>query len=497
METANAPMVQEPNRSGLFSFGEWVIDLIPALKESVRIREEPEGVAFVNTKIGGYILVSPFEAFLLSLFDGTRTVENIVSIFKSLKNSPEDEKIQSDVYRFIQYRSEYVELIENPLKKGRVQIDPYIFLLKPNVFHKPERCCAPLAVDLYLTRRCNLNCVYCFADAKYQSNQTINDRYDEMSLDRINSLIDQIAEFEIKRITLTGGEPTLRPDLAEIIHRLMNNGIEVFLATNAYSMSDRLAQELKDSGLREVQVKLDAAHPEVQDRLSGVKGSYEKLIKGIETLKKHSFKVSVAAVVTSWNIKEIPEVIKICTDMEIDKVEPRIYTPGIWALHGRGGAYLNPSSNSILWLGQKIRELQEKYKDIIEIPLLDTSKFSVVKENEVPACPGLKSAIGILENGLVVPCELLADFSDDFIIGDANKQTLIDIWNSDKAERWALRKYPQVGEPCPSCDEFKRCKGGCPWKSLVAYGIWSADPYCVKAPNPTRVPFAAVSADKS
>ncbi len=469
--------------------------LIPVLKESVRVREEPQGGAFVNTKTREYILVSPFEAFILSLFDGTKTIEDIASLLKSLKNSPKEEEIQRDIYRFIQYRSEYIELIKNPLKKGRVQIDPYNFLLKPNNFHIPERCHAPLAVDLYITRRCNLNCIYCFADARYQGNQTISDRCNEMSHDRINFLIDQIAEFEIKNITLTGGEPTLRPELVEIIRHLTNYNIEVFLATNAYSMSHKLAQELRDAGLREIQVKLDAANPKTQDKLSRVKGSYEKLIKGIEILKKHSFKVSVAAVVTSWNIKEIPKLVEICADLGINKVEPRIYTPGIWALKGRGGAYLNPSSDSILWLDKKVRKLQDKYKDVIEISSLNTSKFRKVEKKEVPLCPGLKSAIGILENGLVVPCELLADFSDDFIMGDANKETLINIWNSEKAERWAFRKYPKVGEPCPSCDEFERCKGGCPWKSILAYGKWSSDPYCIKASHPTMIPFPEVLTD--
>ncbi|NJD76243.1 MAG: radical SAM protein [Candidatus Methanoperedens sp.] len=469
--------------------------MIPVLKENVRIKEEPQGAVFINTVSEKYTLASSFEAFILSLFDGTRSIEEVASLLKNLKNSPEERKIQNDILILVHEKREIIELIKSPLKKSRIQIDPYRFLLKPDIFKKPMRCNAPLAVDLYITRKCNLNCIYCFANAKYTDSQTRNYRCNEMRLDRINYLIDQIAELETKKIILTGGEPTLRPDLPKIIQRLSNYGIDVFLATNVYSMNDKLAKELRDSGLTKIQAKLDAANPKIQDKLSRVKGSYGKLIRGIKTLKKYSFKISVVSIATSWNIKEIPEVVKICADLGIDEFNPRIYTPGIWALHGRGGSYLNPSSNSILWLYQRIEELQEEYKGIMNVSSLETSTFCKKKENEVPACPGFISACTILENGLVVPCELVADFSNDFIIGDANKQPLIDIWNSEKAERWMLRKYPKIGEPCSSCNEFERCKGGCPAKSFIAYGKRSADPFCVKAPNPTVISFPEVSTE--
>lgn len=480
-----------------FSFGKEAIDLIPVLKESIRIREEPQGAVFINAESEDYTLASPFEAFIFSLFDGTRTVEDIASLLKSLKKAPEEREIRSDIYRFVQNKSIFIELIKKPLKKGRVQVDPYNFLLKPDVYKRPIRTHTPLAIDLYITRRCNLNCIYCFADAKYEANQTGGDRCDEMHLDRINSLIDQIAEMGIKKISLAGGEPTLRPDLAEIISRLINYGIEVFLPTNLFSMSDKLAQELIDSGIREVQAKLDAANPKTQDRLSRIGGSHAKLIKGIETLKRYSFKVSTVAVVTSWNIMEIPDVIRICANLGVNEVSPRIYRPGVWALHGRGGEYLNPSPESILWLEKKIRELQEKYKGIMKISSLNTSILHKKRESEVPRCPGFISTCTILENGLVVPCGTLLDFSNEFIIGDVKKEPLIDIWNSEKAERWVLRKDIEFGESCSLCDEFERCKGGCPWKSIVAYGKWVCDPHCVKAPKPTKIPFPEIPMEQS
>jgi len=402
------------------------IDLIPALRQNVIFREEPHGAILLNNtkdNYGKYLLISPFEAFIISFFDGTRTIRDISNLLTNLRNSPDEQTIQKDINSFIQQRNGFIELIKFPLKTGRIQIDPLKFLSKPNIFSRPTRSFKPLWVDLYITRECNLKCIYCFANAKFIGNKNRRER-SEVHRDRLYDLIYQIADLEIKRILLTGGEPTLIPYLPEIINLLITRNIEVILATNTYSMSDKLAQKLGESGLQEVQAKLDAATPKIQDKLSGIGGSLINLIKGIKILKQHSFKVSVASVATSLNIREIPQVIRICADLGVDAVSPRIYTPGIWALNGRGGSYLNPTPDSILWLEHKIADLKEVYKNSMEISSFESSMLNKKREKEVPRCPGFISSCAILENGLVVPCETLADFSNDFIIGNVNGKAI-------------------------------------------------------------------------
>lgn len=467
--------------------------MIPVIKNNVSIREEPQGAVFFNTESNKYILVSPLEAFILSLFDGTRTLHDIAMYIKNIKNAPEEKGILNDLYRLIQNKNEYIEFIQSPLKKSRIQVDPFDFLLKSgSLYERPNKLQSPVSIDLYVTKRCNLNCIYCFADAEYISKQSVNGQGKEMSLDMINNVIDQIAELGIKKTIVTGGEITLRKDLTEIIRRLRNYGIEVILPTNAYLMNDQLAKELKKLGIKKVQTKLDAAKPETQDKLSRVKGSYTRLINGIKTLKKYSFEISTVAVATAWNIYEIPEVIKICADLDIEEVNPRIYTPGIWALKGRGGAYLNPSSDSIIWLEKQIKKLQEEYKGKMRISSLDSEMLSNREDGEIISCQGGISNCTILHNGLVVPCEMLSDFCEDFIIGDVKNTSLYDIWNSEKTKKWAFRKDSTLGKVCLSCTELGKCKGGCPWKAIVSYGEWICDPYCFKAPNHTKIPFPKI-----
>ena len=71
----------------------------------------------------------------------------------------------------------------------------------------------PLSATLELTNRCNFNCVHCYI------NQPANDqvaKQRELTTDQVKKIIDDMAEVGVLFLTLTGGEPLLRPDFAEI-----------------------------------------------------------------------------------------------------------------------------------------------------------------------------------------------------------------------------------------------------------------------------------------
>ena len=466
--------------------------MIPALKHNVKLKENYNGALLIDNNNLEYKLISSLEAFLLALFDGKRTIDDIIDILIIMKGSPQRDDLEKEIYNYINNRRDLVEMISVP-DEGKSTIDPYKFLSKINMeFAPPKRLESPLSLCLYLTRRCNLNCVYCFANARYINNQGQNRDIQcyEMSLEKIKQVVDQMADIGIKSVTLTGGEVTLRPDLLEIIKHIGNYAIKIILPTNACLINDKLAQDLRKVGIYEIQTKLDAACPETQDRLSRVDGSYSKLISGIKNLKEYSFEVQTVSVISSWNINEIPKVIEILLDLEVDKIIPRIYAPGIYSLQGRGGAYLNPSKDSLIYIENIIEDYKKKYNG--KINSLDSYHLKKKVEKEVASCPAFISTCTILENGLVIPCEMLADTCDKFIIGNINIDKFMDIWNSHNAENWISRKNQSIGHLCTSCGELARCMGGCAWKAIVAYGDWTCDPTCIKAPIPTKIPFAGI-----
>ena len=115
-------------------------------------------------------------------------------------------------------------------------------------------------IRISLTQACNLNCIYCHAEGEKHPEQ-------ELSAEQIAEILRVAQSFGIRSVKFTGGEPLMRPDLAQII-RSVPPGMEVSLTTNATMLAER-AQELKDAGLNRVNVSLDTMDPERYRQIAG------------------------------------------------------------------------------------------------------------------------------------------------------------------------------------------------------------------------------------
>ena len=117
-------------------------------------------------------------------------------------------------------------------------------------------------MDLALTYRCNNDCAHCY-NARPR-------RYPELSTAEWKDSLDRLWEIGIPHVVFTGGEPTLRPDLPELIAHAERNGQITGLNTNGRRLKDpALVQALVDAGLDHVQITLeshDAANPRPHGR---------------------------------------------------------------------------------------------------------------------------------------------------------------------------------------------------------------------------------------
>lgn len=123
-----------------------------------------------------------------------------------------------------------------------------------------------------LTSRCNLRCIYCHAEGEVNPKE-------QMSTDEIAELMRVGAQFGIRSVKFTGGEPMLRQDLVDII-RSVPPGIESSLTTNGTLLAPKAA-DLKEAGLARVNVSLDTLRPERYRRITG-KDCLEDALEGID-----------------------------------------------------------------------------------------------------------------------------------------------------------------------------------------------------------------------
>lgn len=116
-----------------------------------------------------------------------------------------------------------------------------------------------------LTQRCNLRCVFCHMEGQPNSRA-------ELSLEQIVRVVRAGAECGIQRVKLTGGEPTMRRDLIDIVRALRPLVQELSMTTNGLRLEE-LAAPLAAAGLDRVNVSLPSLQPERYRELTGVDGA--------------------------------------------------------------------------------------------------------------------------------------------------------------------------------------------------------------------------------
>ncbi len=135
-----------------------------------------------------------------------------------------------------------------------------------------------------VTDRCNFRCTYCMPKEVFNSDYEFLRRDDLLSFEEITRVSKVFAEFGVKKIRLTGGEPLLRKNIPVLVEQLSSiEGIEdISLTTNGVLLTEKIAQQLKDAGLQRITVSLDALDDETFKAISDVSFHVDKILDAIE-----------------------------------------------------------------------------------------------------------------------------------------------------------------------------------------------------------------------
>ncbi|MFQ6118984.1 MAG: radical SAM protein, partial [Methanosarcinales archaeon] len=134
---------------------------------------------------------------------------------------------------------------------------------------------SPIALQLHLTRKCNLNCYYCGADEfrKKEKEQELNTK------EWVN-LLERLKEIQVFDVAFSGGEIFLRKDIFEILETAIKCKFpKMRLTTNGTLISDAVAKRLKSLNFKNIGISLDG-NKETHEQIRGA-GSFTKTIEGI------------------------------------------------------------------------------------------------------------------------------------------------------------------------------------------------------------------------
>ena len=163
-----------------------------------------------------------------------------------------------------------------------------------------------------LTYRCNARCAIC----SYWRNPS--DPTQELGLDEIAQALVRLHRGGCRMINFTGGEPTLRLDLEEIIRRASQMGFWTSIVTNGSTLTRDRISELKECGLDNLFMSLDSLDPETHDARRGIPGLHRKVVQSLEWLREDFLTGhrtgGIFCVLTASNTKEIPEMLDIAEE---------------------------------------------------------------------------------------------------------------------------------------------------------------------------------------
>lgn len=314
----------------------------------------------------------------------------------------------------------------------------------------------PSDAMLELTRLCSIKCTHCYiGDARWVKNPN------ELSLAEIKELLDVLHEKGTLWLCLTGGEATAHKHFKEIWLYAKQKGFILTLFTNATLLTDELTAFLAEYPPFKIEVSIYGGSREIYEKVSQVKGSFARFIRGIQNLAKYNFNWDLKTVLIEENAKELGLMKSIADDYGVPFKFDSNINPSIGKEDTGGKA---PCSSRVD--NEKIAEaetanerVQESYQNLAKY-----TNHNYTRGDHLYSCGAGKNSVYIDSEGTVQMCVLTPHEGQN--IRPQRDNPLRDTMS--KSFDWAwdsfgeLRKIKlSTDSPCYQCDIATLCSN-CP-----------------------------------
>ena len=186
---------------------------------------------------------------------------------------------------------------------------------------------APICMTWELTYACNLACVHCLSSSGRRDPR-------ELSTQECKAVIDELQRMQVFYVNIGGGEPTIRPDFWELVDYATAHSVGVKFSTNGVKITPAVAERLAASDYVDVQISLDGATADVNDRVRG-QGSYDTAMWAMTNLAAAGFEgFKISVVVTRENVGQLDAFKAIADDfgaqLRITRLRPSGRGADVW-----------------------------------------------------------------------------------------------------------------------------------------------------------------------
>ena len=346
----------------------------------------------------------------------------------------------------------------------------------------------PIGMLAELTHRCPLQCAYCSNPVELlKANR-------EMATDAWLALFDQAADLGVLQIHLSGGEPTLRPDLEVLVQRLASRGVYTNLITAGVGIAEGRMEALAQAGLDHVQVSFQGAFAPTTEKIGNHRGAHEKKMETARQVRAAGLPLTINAPIHRHNIEEVPAFIDLALALNAERLEIANVQYAGWALLNRNA--LMPDRASVERQVETVRKAQEDLYGILAIDFITPDYFAMYPK---PCMGGwARDAFVVAPDGSVLPCHA-AGTIPDLVFDRFGDKSLAEIWHQSKAFN-AFRGTDWMSEPCRSCERKEIDWGGCRCQAMaIAGSAAETDPACAKSALHARMAMLideAMAADR-
>ncbi len=272
-------------------------------------------------------------------------------------------------------------------QKGRNYLKehkPLVYEKVTKFKEKYERGESIAIIQLQYRYICNMNCEHCSVEP------FIKNKGDKRRItpENVAELARQADELGLARFVISGGEPTVFPDLEQVVEAINPEKFFINCDTNGYLLAEK-AEFLKRIGIDRMQLSVDSLNAEEHDAFRRKPGAYKRIMEGIEECRKIGLPLYVQTVVTKERLHgdEFIRFLEYFNGMDIDVFVSYAKPVGAWA--GHFDNLINRDDMAYM------NELEKKYRVFTHL----TPGYGLNM-----GCIGVKGFISVTEYGDVQPC---------------------------------------------------------------------------------------------
>ena len=327
---------------------------------------------------------------------------------------------------------------------------------------------APYRMDVALTYRCNNDCAHCYnirpdppiPPSLEEKGGAGGIGANELPTAEWKRILDKTWELGIPHIIFTGGEPTLRNDLPELIAHAEHNGQITGLNTNARRLSDpHYVETLVEAGLDHVQITLESHDAEIHDRMVRAKGAFPQTVAGLKNALARPLYVMTNTTMLGNNAATLHATLDFLAELGVPTI-------GLNALihSGRGatvGTGLAEGELTPLLEIARAKTEGRGQRLIWYTPTQYCGFDPMSLDLGVKGCTAALYNMCVEPDGGVLPCQSYYHQLGNLLTDDWDA-----IWNHELAVR--LRERKGLPEKCDGCLLLAECGGGCPLQFEVS-----------------------------